>query len=714
MIKEEAGKVERDTADIAEKELTEYWLKLETLVSTISSRFLGKTPIDDALKASLRDIGVLSGVSRSFIFQFSKDMRVVNNTHEWCAESISPRVHKLQGLESKRFPWWMQQLKEGKIIHITDIEYLPNNAQATKDFLELQNIKSVLIFPLYVKSILRGYLGFESVKKQRKWKNSDFSLLRLISQIIGNALERYEVEEVIKTSEERHRLILDNINELVFIIDEDLIIEYINEESLSKLLGYQYIDILDRSLLDYIHNEDEEIILRNFQTNSKSRESIIELRFKNINEDWIWFECQGRNFIDRDEKDKWLIVARDISERKVIEERYKNLFESSPNAILLIDLEGKIIDCNSTTAKIFGYGKEFFIGKSYNDLNSLFHLDIRHYFKKIFQASFTQSFPEPIESEMIINNVNSNWVKIQASVIKQHGKTLMQLIFQDITEKRKVELFEATFMEELEEKVKIRTKELNNALEQQKLLFDQIVKTSQFKTEFMATMSHELRTPLNAIIGFADLLLEGVYGELTNEQNDFILDIKSSAEHQFDMIQHILDISKIESGQVSLNIQKFSLNSLIDQISSSLRPLYSKKKLKFIVKGLEEEILMYADPIRLKEIILNLLSNAIKFTIEGYVKLQIKQNYYDWIFKVIDTGIGIARSDYSLIFKEFKRVDSPYVRSISGTGLGLSLSKRLIELHGGEINFTSSLGTGTIFTFNIPKKLEEKSNNAKF
>ena len=105
------------------------------------------------------------------------------------------------------------------------------------------------------------------------------------------------------------------------------------------------------------------------------------------------------------------------------------------------------------------------------------------------------------------------------------------------------------------------------------------------------------------------------------------------------------------------------------------------------------------------------MSNAIKFTIDGYVKLQIKENYYNWIFKVVDTGIGIAKNDFPLIFKEFKRVDSPYVRSIPGTGLGLSLSKRLIELHGGEINFTSLLGAGTTFTFNIPKKLEEKISN---
>ena len=167
----EKSSVKRDKIDIAGKALKEYWLNLETLISTISSRFLGNTLIDDALNASLRDIGILTGVSRSYIFQFSDDNKLVNNTHEWCAEDISPRVHKLHNLEAARFPWWIQQLREGRNIHLTDIDDLPKEAQATREFLQLQNIKSVLVFPLHVKSTLQGYIGFESVNKKRKWKS---------------------------------------------------------------------------------------------------------------------------------------------------------------------------------------------------------------------------------------------------------------------------------------------------------------------------------------------------------------------------------------------------------------------------------------------------------------------------------------------------------------------------------------------------------------
>jgi len=248
-----------------------------------------------------------------------------------------------------------------------------------------------------------------------------------------------------------------------------------------------------------------------------------------------------------------------------------------------------------------------------------------------------------------------------------------------------------------------RTKELQKALEDQKLYMDEIIKSSQFKSEFLATMSHELRTPLNAIIGFADLLLEGIYGELNDKQLEYLEDIRSSAQYQFEMIKQILDITKIESGKLILNKERFSLKNIINQVISTLKPLYSKKGLKIKIEGLDSDKEIYADPIRFKEIMINLVCNAIKFTLEGQITLKMNENINNWIFKIRDTGIGIAQIDFDLIFKEFKRVESPYVRSISGSGLGLSLSKRLVELHGGNINFTSTEGKGTTFIFTLPK-----------
>ncbi|MFW9990256.1 MAG: PocR ligand-binding domain-containing protein, partial [Candidatus Odinarchaeota archaeon] len=244
---------------------------------------------------------------------------------------------------------------------------------------------------------------------------------------------------------------------------------------------------------------------------------------------------------------------------------------------------------------------------------------------------------------------------------------------------------------------------LNNLLQEKELFLKEILKSSQFKTQFLATMSHELRTPLNAIIGFTDLLLEDLLGPITEVQREYIKDIKSSADYQFEMIQKILDISQIESGQISLDLKYFSLKSIIDQIISNFKLMLDKKKIEMIVVGLENDFDIYADPIRFKEIIFNLISNAIKYTIKGEIRLIIEENSKYWIFKVKDTGIGIDEKDFDIIFEEFKRVDSPYVLSVPGTGLGLSLIKRLIILHGGNIEFESKIGVGSTFSFRIPK-----------
>ena len=515
--------------------------------------------------------------------------------------------------------------------------------------------------------------------------------------------DKETTKNLTKQSESKYKRIIENINDLIIIINFGLYIEYINERIAYKILKYRREEIIGKSCLDFIHPDDIDRAVKIIKKGFKHGEAVVKLRFKHRDGYWLWFECGGQTFYSEDKKLKWLIVSRDLTERKLVEKRYQNLFNNSPNAILIVDFDGKIIDANSTTEKLFEYERNYFIGKSINDLNSIFNFEIKQYFKKIFHATFKENFPEPIEALVKKAANHLIWVETQASIIKQNNKILIQLIFQDITEKKNAEFLEKKFKEKLEEQVQLRTAELNEALQQQKLYLDQIVKTSQFKTEFMSTMSHELRTPLNAIIGFTELLLEGVYGPLNNDQMEFMSDIKASAEHQFDMIQHILDITKIEAGQVTLNIQKFSLNSMIKQIKSSLRSLYQKKNLKFKIRGLDSEKEILADPIRFKEIILNLVSNAIKFTMEGTITLTVQEKYDYWLFKVVDTGIGIAQPDFHLVFKEFKRIDSTYVRSVPGTGLGLSLTKRLVILHGGDITFSSILGIGSTFTFTIPK-----------
>ncbi len=249
-----------------------------------------------------------------------------------------------------------------------------------------------------------------------------------------------------------------------------------------------------------------------------------------------------------------------------------------------------------------------------------------------------------------------------------------------------------------------KTGELKNALDVQKGYLDQIIKASQYKTEFMTSMSHDLRTPLNSIIGFTDLLLEQSYGLLNEDQLGCLKDVQDSSQFLLEMINKILDISSIETGEVHLEYKKISLNSLIIQISTSIKPMCLQKNLEFKVESIKSDKMINVDPIRFKQILYNLITNAIKYTNRGRITLDIKEDKNQWTFNVIDTGIGISKEDQKDIFQGFKRVDSSFVQSVPGMGLGLLLAKRLVNLHGGVISVKSKLRKGTTFSFIIPKK----------
>jgi signal transduction histidine kinase/DNA-binding response OmpR family regulator len=237
------------------------------------------------------------------------------------------------------------------------------------------------------------------------------------------------------------------------------------------------------------------------------------------------------------------------------------------------------------------------------------------------------------------------------------------------------------------------------------------------KSEFLANMSHELRTPLNAIIGFSEVLRDKLYGDLNEDQIGFIMDINSSAHHLLQMINDILDLSKIEAGKLELKYEEFELGRTIEGVLNTLKGLASKKYLTVETSLHNPDERLVLDLVKFKQMMYNLLSNAIKFTPEkGRVTIRTRMVKDETDFlevAVSDTGIGIAPEDYPKIFVEFKQVDSSAVRKYEGTGLGLALTKRLVGLHGGKIWFESKPGVGSTFYFMLPKSPYEKREGEK-
>jgi signal transduction histidine kinase len=262
----------------------------------------------------------------------------------------------------------------------------------------------------------------------------------------------------------------------------------------------------------------------------------------------------------------------------------------------------------------------------------------------------------------------------------------------------------------LERKVEERTAELarqNLALEaSQRDLSrarDEALAANRHKSAFLANMSHELRTPLNAVIGFSEVLREKVFGELNAKQDEYLSDIHSSGKHLLSLINDILDLSKIEAGRLELSPSTFELPVTIDNALVLMRDRARRAGVA-LSQDVESGVgAMTADERKLKQILINLLTNAVKFTKDGgSVALRARRVDDDVEIAVADTGIGISSEDRDVIFEEFRQAGDEWARNKEGTGLGLALTKRLVELHGGRIWVESELGRGSTFTLTLP------------
>ena len=237
----------------------------------------------------------------------------------------------------------------------------------------------------------------------------------------------------------------------------------------------------------------------------------------------------------------------------------------------------------------------------------------------------------------------------------------------------------------------------------------QLAVASQHKSQFLANMSHELRTPLNAILGYTELILDGIYGEAPAKAQDVLKRVESNGRHLLGLINDVLDLSKIEAGQLTLSLTDYSMKDVLYNVFSAVEPLASGKKLNFKVDAPPNMPPGRGDERRLTQVILNLVGNAIKFTDTGEIVIKATATNGAFTVAVRDTGPGISEADQGKIFEEFQQADSSATKKKGGTGLGLSISRRIVEMHGGKLWVESELGKGSVFSFTLPVNVQPQA-----
>ncbi|TQD23422.1 PAS domain S-box protein [Methanolobus vulcani] len=519
----------------------------------------------------------------------------------------------------------------------------------------------------------------------RIYAHNDITEILLQEKELREEISRREdAEEKLKLSEEKFSKIATSANDAIIMLNNEGKTIFWNEAA-TKMFGYSEEEIIDKDMHSFIA-PDKYIdgYKAGFEIFTKTGHgdvigNTIELEGKRKDETEFPIELSLSSIQLSDGSWNAVAIIRDVTERKKLDEieheileRLTIIINNINSGILLIDNTNKTIaDVNPVAAKMIGLPKEKIIG------------NVCHKFvctKLEDQCPIIDLKQKVDKSESVLLDKNGNEIPVIKSVVsvKLQGKEYLVESFYDISQRKKVE----------------------EALIKAKMAAEA---SDMAKSEFLTNMSHELRTPLNSIIGFSDMLLHIRQHELDQKQTRYLNNISNSGKHLLDVINDILDISKIEAGRMDLSIEETDVVKIMDEIRKNVSSLVEQKELTLEFNIAEDVATINTDKLKFKQILYNLIGNAIKFTREGgSIKISAKRVLNMIEVEIKDTGIGISEQDQKDLFEPFRQVDSALSRNYQGSGLGLAIVKKYLEMQKGSIRVESEPEAGSSFIFELP------------
>ncbi len=683
-----------------------YRLAMEQTISSLSRKFINVAPdeLNDEINHALQFIGKFAQVDRCYTCQLSENSQSMKNINEWCTPSIVPKIQFIKPFSIEKFPWFWEKLTGFETIHIPRLSEMPPEASAEKNLFQQQQIQSLVLVPMTYEGVLIGCLGFDSMKCEKNWQEEDFLLLKTVADIFANALARQGADAKFR---QLSSAVEQSANSII-ITNNQGTIEYVNPK-FTQLTGYRFEEVIGQTPR----------ILKSGKTPPETYQQLwntitsgVEWRGEFCNRKQngeLYWELTAISPIKNATGmiTHFLGIKEDVTERKRVEEalrkekdKIQTYLDIAGVMFIALDSNQTVTLINQKGCDILGYQEPEVIGKNW----------FAHFTPESDKEALTAIFARLMRGQLdnfeyIENSIRTR--RGEERIIAWHntllydetGKVIGTLSSgEDITQRKHTEkalLQEKAF---LAKRVEERTAELSRANAE-------LARAARLKDEFLANMSHELRTPLNAILNLSESLQENLLGPLTEKQLRYLHNIETSGRHLLNLINDILDISKIEAGKMVLNIEPVFLKEVCQTGLNFIKQLALKKRLHIDTDFDATIKMVQLDSRRIKQILVNLLGNAIKFTPEGgKIGLTMIGDATQEVIHITvwDTGIGIAESDMKKLFQPFMQIDSGLSRHYEGTGLGLALVRRLAEMHGGCISVTSEVGKGSRFMVSLP------------
>ena len=684
------------------------------------------TRLSHIFQTAVQGIRELLAADRVIVYQFDTQMN-----GEIVAESVLPEWTSCINLQIEDTCFrenYGIAYQQGKICAISDI-YQGGLSDCHIKLLERFQIKANLVAPILIHN---NYLEHENPEDQidqnlwglliahqcgvtRDWQNGEVDFLRQTSIHLSLAIQQVKIYQqsrslnaiLEKKVQDRTKHLESAIKDLEYqsqvlakidnaVISTDLngmivswnnaaeqIYEYKASEAIGSNVAMLYFpeDLEQMQLLVFeplLRKGNHEIELRN--RTKFGREIYVDIRLSVIKDDL-------GNIVSI------LGCSTDITERKQAQAKYQSLIEQIPGVVYSSPLTASTENAyiSPQIQSLLGVSQEAWKAGFFNTWPYHVHPEDRDWVLEKLQDSVAKKTLFQAEYRMITTDGRIIWIKDTArlALADDNQTSILQGLAIDVTDRKQAE---ANLIES------------NNKLA---ITNTELARATRLKDEFLANMSHELRTPLNAILGMSENLQEQVFGPIQDEQKLAVQTIEQSGTHLLELINDILDLAKIESGQINLNCSLTNIAELCKATINFVKQQSTQKNIRLELKIDPNLPKVFCDQRRIRQVLINLLNNAVKFTNSGgNVTLEVTQ-YYTGNFSlirmaVIDTGIGIAAENINKLFQPFVQIDSALNRQYSGTGLGLSLVKKIVEMHGGNVGVQSEFGVGSTFVINLP------------